>query len=342
MKKKIAVSIVAASIILSSYSAFIPQVKASEIIASKYTDISGHWSEGAVAKLAEKSALPFNDTLYNVDKAITKGEFAYMLRRALDIQINYFKAPDIKDYFTDVDKDAPYASAVIDLVTSGVFEKGGEFKPDSTLTREEMVHYIMNAYKYRMGDKYALINIIPYQFGDNDQVTPAYSWEVARAVHYKIIQGDENNLFLPKENATRAESAVAIGNLMKVLDKQLNTSVLVKPTVKVNTDSIEMQIEIANTSDKLVTFTHSSGLKYDFVLTDSDGNELYKWSEGKAFTMMVTQSTLEPGKSIIYTEKLDGEKYKEIKDKIAYLKAYVIGSSDTFNINSEGYQISVK
>lgn len=343
MKKTISGVILAGVILLSSTFTFAQTaVQVEGTTAAKYSDISKHWAETAVQKLAEKNAIPFNDDKFIPGKAITRSEFAEMLYKALDININYVKAPDIKDYFIDVNQDASYALAVIDLVSVNILDgKGGNFNPNAVLSREEMVHYIMNAYKYEMGDRYALINIKPPFFNDDSDVTPIYSGEVGRAAHYKIISGSGSNLFHPKANTTRAEAAMVINKLLDLLESQ-KPAVTIKPEATLKDDSLEMKLSIINDSKKSVTFNHSSGQKYDFVLLDADRKEIYRWSADKAFTMMLTSSVIEAGKSIDFSETLNGDQFEAIKDRIVYLKAYVIGSSDSFVINTDGYEVALK
>ncbi|MHB8061478.1 MAG: S-layer homology domain-containing protein [Ruminiclostridium sp.] len=342
MKKTISGVILAGVILLSSTFSFAQAADQSVATAAgKFTDISGHWAETSIQKLIDKDAIPFGQEKFIPGKAITRSEFVVMLHNAMDIQIAYLKAPDIKDYFDDVKQEATYASALIDLVTANIIEGKGSFKPDGTLSREEMVHYIMNAYKYKMGDKYALINIKPPFFSDDSAVTPIYSGEVGRAVHYKLVVGSGKNLFYPKSNTTRAEAAVVISKLVSLVEKQ-NSEVVIKPSVSVKDNSLEMKLSIINNSKDSVIFNHSSGQKFDFVLLDADKKELYKWSEGRAFTMMLTSTSIETGKTIEYSDILDGDQYKAIKDKIVYLKAYIIGSSDSFVINTNGYELKIK
>ena len=333
MKKTISGAILAGVILLSSTFSFAQaaaQVEATT--TARFTDISGHWADTAITKLTEKGAISFDQEKFTPSKAITRSEFAVMLHKALDIQI---------DYFDDVKQEATYATALIDLVTANIIDGKGNFKPESTLSREEMVHYIMNAYKYKMGDTFAYIKIKGGFFTDHNDIMPIYSGDVDLAAYSKLIVGAGKNLFHPKSIATRAEAAVVVSKLVSIVEKQ-NSDIEIKPSVSIKDDSLEMKVSITNNSKNSVIFNHSSGQKFDFVLLDSDKNIIYRWSDGRAFTMMLTSSSIEAGKSIEYSAILDGDQYKDIKDKIVYLNAYVIGSSDSFSINTEGYEIKLK
>ncbi len=337
MKRTVSALILTGAVALSSTFTF---AQSADNKKNEFNDISKHWCNSAVQMLMEKNVMPFTGEKFSPAKAITRGELVSLLHDALGIQIEYFAAPQIKDYFSDVDQNASYSSDLIDLVTANIIEKGGKFNPGSSISREEMIHYVMNAYKYQMGDKYALINIKPPFFSDDNEVTPEFGGDVGRAAHYKLISGSKG-MFHPRANTTRGEAAVVVSKLVSLLEKQ-NPVVTVKPEAEIKDDSIVMKVTLTNNSKKAVSFNHSSGQKYDFKLLDSDKNILYTWSADKMFTMALMYSKIEAGKSVVYTETLSGDEYKAIKDKIAYMKAYVLGSSDEFTLDTLGYEVVLK
>jgi len=342
MKKTISGVILAGVILLSSTFSFAQAATQIEATATvKYTDISGHWAETAVAKLTEKGAIPFGQEKFIPGKTITRSEFVVMLHKALDIQIAYFKAPDIKDYFDDVKQDATYASALIDLVTTGIIDSKGSFKPEETLSREEMVHYIMNAYKYKMGDRFAYIKIKGGFFTDHNDITPIYSGDVDYAAYSKLIVGCGKNLFHPKANATRAEAAAVISKLVDLMATQ-KSDVNIKADAILKADALEMRLSIVNNSKTAITINHTSGQKYDFAILDTGRNSIYSWSADKSFIAMMNSSVIEAGKSLDFSEILDGDQFIAIKDKMVYLKAYVVGSSGSFDVNTDGYEVIIK
>lgn len=340
MKKSVFGIVLAVVLLLSVPLSSVPAAaQGKNTPAAKYSDVSSHWSKTAVEKLAGKNAIPFDEDLFCPNKSIKRGEFAVMLHNALGIQIEYFIKPDIKNYYDDIDENAAYASAVIDLVTVGVFEGKGKFQPEASLSREEMVHYIIQAYKYKLGDSYAMIKMGPAAFRDVDQIAPEYSGDVARAQHDGLIVGSGNNMFLPKKAASRAEAAVIISRLMDLLDTQ-SQKVTITPAAVVREDSIEMKITIRNNTKDDVLISHSSGQKFDFELIDKNENVIYRWSADKSFIAAMTTTKIEAGKALEFCDTLSGDAYLAIKDKIVYLKAYITGTTDF--ISSQGYEITVK
>ncbi len=341
MKRQLTGFILAGIILVSGSTAFAQTGSEGVTKSIQRADWEMHWSKDAVQNLLLKDAIPFERDKFIPGMEIKRNEFAVMLQKALDIKINYFKAPDIKEYFDDVKQDAPYASAVIDLVTAGVFEGKGSFMPDGQMTREEMVNYLMLAYKFKMGDDFALIKIGAASFADADLISPEFSGAVARAQAYGFIAGSGNNKFNPKRATTRAEAASAINKLVMHFEKQEGVVTITPDAVKKD-DSIEMKVKLTNKGKEPVVINHSSGQKFDFALLDADKNVLYRWSADKSFIAALTETTIEPGESVEFSDTLDGDTYKAIKDKIAYLTAFIAGSSDSIEIDSEGYELQFK
>jgi hypothetical protein len=210
-----------------------------------------------------------------LDEGMTKSEFAVTLHNALNIHIEYFVAPDITDYFNDVKQEATYATVLYDLVTTGIVDDKGSFKPNKILTREEMAHYMINAYKYKTGSTPTDIDIGTLPFRDENKISPEYYLDVTLAVNYGIISGYFNNTLLPKYRATCENVKDAISQFMTLVQKQDRT-VIVKPAATIKDDSIEMGLSIINDTLNPVTINHNSGQKFDFALLDADRNVLLK------------------------------------------------------------------
>lgn len=302
------------------------------------SSFSEHWANEAIHKLSEKDAFLFDDQELGYDVAIKKSEFAKIICVALDIQINYLIKPDIKDYFDDIDPNAPYASYVIDLVTANVFEGGGSFNPDDNLSREEMVGYLMNAYKFKMGDEYKMIKLEEPSFDDADKITPEYSGRISQAQHYKLILGNGDNMFNPQRKASRAEAATVVVRLSDFLSSQ-NIQVTVKPEAIVKDNSIEMKITIKNDSEKDIFIEYTSGQKFDFQLLDADKNTLWTWSANKMFIQALSTMEIKAGETVEFSDIISEDEYAAIKDEIVYFRAYITGSASF--IDQQGYEIEI-
>lgn len=308
-------------------------------VGSRYTDVSGGWYADAVLKYGYDDIFDSGDHKFQPNKKITRIEFVRLLHKALGITVNYFAAPDIKDYCTDMKNEDVGAGDVIDLVTTGILEEGGGFEPQKQLDREVMVHWIVNALNYMTGGNYNMIMIMPDPFHDDAKIATKYKNDIMTGQVLKLILGSGNNMLHPKTGATRAEAITVTArlvDLLATLKQNDSQSVTVTASAREENGALVMSCTIQNNTDKAVTIAHG-GQAYDFKLFDKEGDTVYTWSADKFFIAIMTSTTIEPGQSIIYTEKLDKDAWAAVKDSTVSFKAYLTGSSDDFTINTDGY-----
>ncbi len=338
MKKKIFTFLLAAVLVLASVPAFAQTKPQSDTADGKYTDISGHWAFDAINKVADESI--FAGGKFEPNKSITRREFALMLHKALGINIMYFRATDISEYFTDVKNDDPVASNLYDLVTANIIDYKGSFKPDGTLSREDMVHFIINSLEYMTGGDYAMIKIYPEPFADDSKINSAYKNDFVKAQVLKLVNGTGKRMFLPNNDATRAEAATVAYRLLNLLQSlTVKEEVKVIPSAVMGDGNISFKLTVVNNTKKEITINHSSGQKYDFALLDADRNVLYTWSADKMFAMMMGSTVLKPGESMEFSDTVVLEDYM---DKAVYMKASIVGESQDFVINPDGYETKIE
>lgn len=303
--------------------------------ALEYTDIKGHWAEGTIMENNFTDILA-EDGSFLPNKAITRIEFARILHTALGINIQYLIAPDITEIFSDMKNDSPGASELYNLAITNIIPKTDTFRPNDPLRREDMIHYIMSGLDYKTGGQYPIILMMPAPFTDDADITEEYKNDVIHAVLLKIINGRGDNMLYPADAATRAEAVTVIGRLLTTLKNVANVGVY--PEAVIADDSIEMKLTITNSTKEPVTINYNSGQHFDFKLFDAEGNSLYVWSADKMFTMALTSTVINPGESLEHTVILDGEAYTAIKDNIHSMKAFITGTSESFNVYAEGYE----
>lgn len=59
----------------------------------------------------------------------------------------------------------------------------------------------------------------------------------------------------------------------------------------------------ASSASGAVTLLFTSGQRYDFVLTDGAGTEVWRWSAGRGFVQMLGEETLAPGRPLLFRER---------------------------------------
>jgi hypothetical protein len=69
---------------------------------------------------------------------------------------------------------------------------------------------------------------------------------------------------------------------------------------------VHLTFHIRNTSGKAVSYNFSTGQKYDVVVTNAAGAEVWDWAKGRVFTQNLSSVSLKPGKSLIYSVVWNG------------------------------------
>ncbi len=73
------------------------------------------------------------------------------------------------------------------------------------------------------------------------------------------------------------------------------------------------RLSLRNTSDKPVRLAFSSGQRYDLELKNERGEVVYRWSEGRAFTMELGEEIIEPGeRNYVVTVRLADKEGKPL------------------------------
>ena len=86
---------------------------------------------------------------------------------------------------------------------------------------------------------------------------------------------------------------------------------------------LKMELKVTNTSDAAYSVAHSDGQLYDFIIMDKNGAELYRWSDGMAFTQALEDVSYPAHESVVYEAELERRAYKKIKDDAVLVVAYL-------------------
>lgn len=72
----------------------------------------------------------------------------------------------------------------------------------------------------------------------------------------------------------------------------------------VGSDGVAFSYTIENTGSDPVSVNYSDGQKFDIVV-EADGDEAWRWSHGRMFTMALEQKTFSPGETATYEATWD-------------------------------------
>ena len=172
-----------------------------------FRDISGHWAEASILKMVKKGIIyGKSDTEFAPEDKITRAEFAALISRMLNLSGSEYE-------FNDVDKNSWYAQSISAVATAG-FMSGfeGDFRPMDNITREEMA-VVISAIAAQKEIKYEEKDIV---FADEENISDWAKEAVSAAAKLGIIQGMDDNKFVPKGDASRAQTVVMLARLQDV------------------------------------------------------------------------------------------------------------------------------
>ena len=67
-------------------------------------------------------------------------------------------------------------------------------------------------------------------------------------------------------------------------------------------EPIIMTLKIFNYTEEDIIFHFNNSQRFDFIIEDEEGNEIWRWSEGRMFTQMLGEEILGPrNPEVIYT-----------------------------------------
>ena len=179
--------------------------------ARTFSDIEGTQFEREIETLASYQLLGgYEDGTFRPDASITRAEFCAMVATALNLPANSSALT-----FTDVSSDAWYAGAISAMAARGFVagDDDGAFRPDSTITYQEIVTILSSVAAWASMDGYELSQqdlsaeewLEYYDFADWAQA-PARNLDELGA-----LVGD----LAPTDNATRGVSAGMLCSLME-------------------------------------------------------------------------------------------------------------------------------
>lgn len=180
-----------------------------------FSDLNTHWAKADVELMASKLIVKgMSNDKFAPNVVVTRAEFAAMVVRALGITEDKAAAS-----FKDVSSKDWFAGAIGAAVKAGVvkgYEDNG-FKPNASITREEMAVMISRALAFRGKQPAGSTNMLNV-FKDKASIEAWAAAAVAQAAEAKIIEGKTDGSFAPGSKATRAEAAVMLKRLLEYVD----------------------------------------------------------------------------------------------------------------------------
>ena len=180
-----------------------------------FNDINKHWAKSDIELLSSKLVVKgTTDSSFSPDNKITRAEFAALLVRSLGLTSNAGSTT-----FADVKSTDWYAGAINAAVQAKLVDgfTGNSFKPNDTITREQMAVMISRAITAvgKANDTSVIPNQALAKFKDKASISSWAQMAVAQSVDANIITGMTHETFVPSANASRAQAVVMLKRLMQ-------------------------------------------------------------------------------------------------------------------------------
>ena len=173
-----------------------------------FDDMVGHWAQKDVMAMYDAGIVSgVTETTFEPDRNITRAEFATLIAKTLGLK------PEVTTAFYDVLAGDWFAGYVGATAKAGIIVgSDGTFRPNDTITRQEMAVIIMKAYTY-LGKKAGTGAID--NFADKAEIAVWAAPYVDQAATAGLISGMGDGTFAPLANATRAQAVSLISRLLK-------------------------------------------------------------------------------------------------------------------------------
>jgi len=162
------------------------------------------WANEAVTALKEMGVLCGDENGYfNPQNPVTRSEFIKMVVLAAKIDLESIAEP-----FDDVNREDWCYQYVITAKSRGLIMGDGDncFRPNAFITRQDMAVILYRT--YGIADSETFVS----EFADSNEISGYAKNAVAYLSNRGIIKGVGGNLFVPLNNATRAEAAQMLYN----------------------------------------------------------------------------------------------------------------------------------
>lgn len=184
-----------------------------------FTDTSGHWAEGYIARAAELGLVNgIGGGLYDPDSNMTRAHFVTILWRSAGEP-----EPSGSTSFIDLgSKSSYYYKAVLWAEENGYVNGVGDnlFNPNGSVTREQLVTILFRMNGEVSGGELMYSGIYEQAFTDSAKVSDwakaALWWSVYNEIWCGTDSPDAGTTLLPQQRSTRAEIAVMMVRYMEM------------------------------------------------------------------------------------------------------------------------------
>jgi len=194
-----------------------------------------------------------------------------------------------------------------------VIDKEYSGKPDA-ITREAVVYELVKIWAEKTGqdlNDIAVIQMLIYS--DTAEINSKYNHAVTLAYMKNIAKGKGSGIFDPRADVTYGELAALVYNTDKAIKEELNSDTQqiseerfeTKGSCKLINDKVLFEFELVNRYNEPKELMFGSGQQFELTIIDEKGEEVYRYSDGKFFTLALVMKTIDPGESLKWQDEWD-------------------------------------
>ncbi len=220
---------------------------------------------------------------------------------------------DVQSYFVDKELDDTIDAEGFQGLVKLILDKEYGGTPD-TITREAVVYELTNIWAQKTGQRLGEIPIIKMLvYSDTDKMDAKYMQGLTLAYMKGIAKGRGKGIFDPKADVTYGEFAALICNTLEAIKNEIGAEdefeiknkFETRGSYDIKDDKIVFNFELVNLYDDIKEVMFSSGQQFELTITDDKGRGVYRFSEGKFFTMALIFKSIGPGEAMRWQDEWD-------------------------------------
>ena len=115
-------------------------------------------------------------------------------------------------------------------------------------------------------------------------------------------------------NTTKHRSTKTVDALGTTLDVNVNGK-------DVNDESVSFSLHVGNNTKKMIELRFPNGQTHEFVVMDSTGKEVWRWSSGRMFTQAIRNKLLKGREETVFEERWSTKGLRGTYTAIATLRS---------------------
>lgn len=220
---------------------------------------------------------------------------------------------DVESVFEAKDLDSVITLTDFDILVKAAIDENYNSMPDS-MTREAVVHELTKIWAEKTGQELEKIPVIDMLiYSDTNKIDVKYNHSITVAYMKGIAKGKDARVFDPKAEVTYGELAALICNTARAIESELESDrqpiiegkFETRGSYEIKDGKVVFDFELVNHYSEPKQLQFGSGQQYEVVITNEKGEEVYRYSDDKFFTLAIIYKTIKPGESLKWQDIWD-------------------------------------